>query len=144
MAEQDRNIRDALEGLDESKRETLTRLIGGSAFVAPVVASFAMQGLAIRPAEAQAGSSGRGAGGSNTTVSDARLKREISRIGTHPLGLGIYRFKYLWSDTAYLGVLAQEVVEKAPHAVTAGPGNYLAVDYPALGMQMTRGGVPAA
>ena len=64
MAEQDPNVREALDGLDQGKRETLTRLIGGSAFVAPVVASFAMQGLAIRPAEAQPGAS---ALGSNVT-----------------------------------------------------------------------------
>jgi hypothetical protein len=52
MADQDPNVREALEGLDQGKRETLTRLITGGAFVAPIVASFAMQGLAIRPAEA--------------------------------------------------------------------------------------------
>lgn len=132
MADQDPKIHQALDGLDQGKRETLTRLISGSAFVAPVVASFAMQGLAIQPAEA-----GSSAGGSNAT-SDVRLKREISRIGTHSMGFGIYRFKYLWSDTVYVGALAQEVLEKAPHAVTAGPGNFLAVDYGALGMEMTR------
>ena len=133
MAEEERNLREALDGLDQSKRATLRRLISGSAFVAPVVASFAMQGLAIRPAEAAAS-----AAVTNVTKSDRRLKREISRIGTHPLGFGIYRFKYLWSDIAYVGVLAQEVREKAPHAVVAGPGDFLAVNYGALGMAMTR------
>jgi hypothetical protein len=133
MAEQDPNVREALDGLDQGKRETLTKLISGSAFVAPVVASFAMQGISIRPAEAQPGSS------SNQTVtSDVRLKQDIARVGTHPMGFGIYRFKYLWSDTAYVGVLAQDVLEKAPHAVSTGPGNFLAVDYGALGMAMTR------
>jgi hypothetical protein len=57
--ELDQNAREALEGLDQSKRETLTRLVRGSAFVAPVVASFGMQGLAIGTAWAQAGSSAR-------------------------------------------------------------------------------------
>ena len=133
MAEQDPNVREALDGLDKDKREMLTKLIDGSAFIAPVVAAFAMQGLSIRPAEAQAGSS------SNQTIpSDVRLKKDVARVGTHPMGFGIYRFKYLWSDTAYVGVLAQEVLEKAPHAVTEGPGNFLAVDYGALGMAMTR------
>lgn len=56
--EQNPHMREALEGLDQSKREMLSRLIGGGAFVAPVVASFAMQALAIRPAQAQPGSSG--------------------------------------------------------------------------------------
>ncbi len=133
---QDPNVSEALDGLDARKRETLTRLIRGSAFAAPVVASFAMQGLSIKPADAQSpGSSMRP---SNLPVSDARLKRDIARTGTHPLGFGIYHFKYLWSDIGYVGVIAQEVLEKAPHAVTAGPGGYLAVDYDALGIAMTR------
>jgi hypothetical protein len=63
---QDPNLREALDGLDAGKRETLTRLISGSAFVAPVVAAFAMQGLSIRAADAQTpGSSSRG---SNITI----------------------------------------------------------------------------
>jgi hypothetical protein len=136
MAEQDPNVREALEGLDPAKRETLTRLVSGSAFIAPIVASFAMQGMAIRPAEALPASSG-----SNVTVSDMRLKKDVVRVGTHPMGFGIYRFKYLWSDTAYVGVLAQEVLKKLPQAVKAGPGDFLAVDYDAIDMQMTRSDV---
>lgn len=62
MSEQDKT-KEALEGLDSAKRETLTRLVTGSAFVAPVVASFTMQGLAIRPAHAAAS-----AGVSNLTI----------------------------------------------------------------------------
>ena len=54
---------DALDGLDAAKRETLNRLVTGGAFAAPIVASFTMQGLAIRPAHAAAS-----AGGSNVTV----------------------------------------------------------------------------
>jgi hypothetical protein len=139
MSEQDQNIRDALDGLDPAKRETLTRLMSGGAFIAPVVASFAMQGLAIRPAEA--GSSSHVSNG--TTVSDLRLKRDVIRTGTHSLGFGTYRFKYLWSDTVFRGVLAQEVLKKAPHAVVVGPGGFLAVDYGALGISMTHDAVPA-
>lgn len=132
MSEQDPKVREALEGLDQGKRETLTRLIRGSAFAAPVVASFAMQGMSIRPAHAQPGSS------SNVTISDLRLKRDVERIGTHASGCGLYRFKYLWNDTRYVGVIAQEVLERVPEAVCAGPGDFLAVDYGVLGMTMTR------
>jgi len=57
MTEQWPNVREALDGLDASRRETLSRLISGSVFVAPVVATFAMQGLSIRPADAPSGSS---------------------------------------------------------------------------------------
>jgi hypothetical protein len=41
------NLNGALEGLDESKRNTLKRLIGTGAFIAPVVVSFAMAELSI-------------------------------------------------------------------------------------------------
>ena len=45
--------------------------------------------------------------------------------------------KYPWSATAYVGVLAQDVMEKVPHAVSTGRGNFLAVNYGALDMAMT-------
>jgi hypothetical protein len=53
-------INQATDGLDENKRATLTRLVTGSAFVAPVVASFAMDGLTISKALAQANGTGSG------------------------------------------------------------------------------------
>jgi len=135
MIEQNPNVETALEGLDQNKRRTLRRLIGSSAFVGPVVASFAMQGISIQPAHASVASS------SNSTVlrgSDLRLKRDVVRIGTHSSGCGIYRFKYLWSDVVYVGTVAQDVFQHAPDAVIAGPGGFLAVDYGALGMTMQR------
>jgi Chaperone of endosialidase len=139
MTEHDPKVREALEGIDESKRETLTRLVSGSAFVAPVVASFAMQGISIQPAHAQVGSSSNVTVDPDTTFfSDSRLKRDIAQIASHPSGCGIYRFKYLWSDITYVGVIAQEVLQSTPKAVTRGPGGFLAVDYDALGMRMTR------
>ncbi|MBX9775212.1 MAG: tail fiber domain-containing protein [Xanthobacteraceae bacterium] len=138
MSEQEPKLQQALEGLDAHKRETLTRLIRGSAFVAPVVASFAMQGISIQPAHAQPGSSSNmtGPGPIGPPPSDRRLKRDIDRIGTHPGGFGIYRFRYLWSETRYIGVIAQEVQEKMPEAVCTGPGGFLGVNYDALGMAM--------
>jgi hypothetical protein len=131
MSGQDSKLREALEGVDPAKRTTLTKLaIAG--FAAPVVASFAMQGISIQPA--QAGSSG---GVSNTTkISDARLKKDIARVASHPLGFGIYRFKYLWSDQVYTGVLAQEVLKSAPHAVSISAGGILSVAYGALGIEL--------
>lgn len=52
-----RKLEEALDGLDERKREVLMRIAKGSAFAAPVVAAFVMQGISIRPAHAFAGSS---------------------------------------------------------------------------------------
>jgi hypothetical protein len=134
MTEQDPGLREALNGLDEKKRETLTKLVSGGAFVAPIVASFAMQGIAIRPADAQSPGSSAPNG---STASDVRLKRDVVRVGEHPLGFGIFGFKYLWSDVEHVGVLAQEVTERMPAAVVEGPGGFLAVDYAAIGMEMT-------
>jgi hypothetical protein len=131
MTQREPKVDSALEGIDESKRETLNRLVKGGAFVAPVVASFAMQGISIRAAHAQPGSS------SNVTRSDIRLKRNVVQVGSHPRGFGIYRFNYLWSDVTYRGVMAQEVLSHVPEAVKAGPDGYLAVDYDLLGMSMT-------
>jgi hypothetical protein len=140
MAEPEKEVESALEDLDEQRRETLKRLIRGSAFVGPVVVSFAMQNIAIRPAHAASSSF------ANKTVpitSDIRLKRDVVRLGTHENGCGIFSFKYLWSDTKYVGAIAQDVLEHAPHGVLAGPGGFLAVDYAALAMVMRPADVKA-
>jgi hypothetical protein len=47
-----KKIDEALAGVDEAKRATLARLLTGTAFVAPIVASFAVDGLTISKAQA--------------------------------------------------------------------------------------------
>jgi hypothetical protein len=134
--ETDRGEQDGLAGIDAGKRATLRRLITGTAFVAPVVASFAMDELTISKAIAKPGN------GSGFTLSpppvpsDRRLKRGIARVATLPSGLGLYRFKYLWSEIEYVGVMAQEVREVMPAAVVEGADGFLRVDYAALGFDM--------
>ena len=49
--------------------------------------------------------------------SDIRLKRDIAVIGRLDSGLGLYRYRYLWGDTVYVGVMAQEVALIRPEAV---------------------------
>jgi hypothetical protein len=44
---------EALDGIDESKRRTLTKLGLGAAFVTPIVASFSIDGLTISKVHAQ-------------------------------------------------------------------------------------------
>ncbi|HLH96353.1 MAG TPA: tail fiber domain-containing protein [Xanthobacteraceae bacterium] len=124
------NLNSALAGVDARKRATLTRLLAGTAFVAPVVASYAIDALAISKAQALT------ANGSGIAASDRRLKTAIKRLATLSCGLGLYRFKYLWSDTEYVGVMAQEVRELMPRAVVAGPDGFLRVDYAMLGLEM--------
>jgi hypothetical protein len=45
MADNETHVDAALDGIDESKRATLKRLVLTGAFVTPVVVSFAMTGL---------------------------------------------------------------------------------------------------
>jgi hypothetical protein len=47
-------------------------------------------------------------------------------------GLGYYRFVYNGGHTAYVGVVAQEVLAVAPEAVTRGTDGYLRVSYDLL------------
>ena len=69
-------------------------------------------------------------------VSDVRLKRDITPIAKLENGLRLYRYRYAWSDTLYVGVLAQEVLEVAPSAVARGADGYLRVNYARLGLRM--------
>jgi hypothetical protein len=128
------NLDAALEGVDESKRSALKRLIGGGAFATPIVVSFAMGGLTV-DALAQGGNT-TASGRPLPPPSDQRLKTGIVRVGTHPGGFGLYRFRYLWSETERVGVIAQEVRDVMPHAVKRGDDGFLRVDYAAIGAEM--------
>jgi outer membrane immunogenic protein len=69
--------------------------------------------------------------------SDARLKRDITLIAHLDDGLGLYRYRYLWSDTVYVGVMAQEVALIHPDAVVRDSlDDYLRVDYGRLGLHL--------
>jgi hypothetical protein len=72
------------------------------------------------------GGGGGGAAGAAAvgTMSDRRLKEDISLIGQSPSGLNIYKFKYKNQDGYYQGVMADEV----PHASTMVNG-YAVVNY---------------
>jgi hypothetical protein len=67
--------------------------------------------------------------------SDRRLKRDITLLARLANGIGLYRFRYLWSDTVYVGVMAQEVAEIAPEAVIRGTDGFLRVNYARLGLR---------
>jgi outer membrane immunogenic protein len=70
-------------------------------------------------------------------VSDARLKRDITLVGRLDDGLGLYSYRYLGSDTVYVGVMAQEVALLRPDAVVRGSlDDYLRVDYSRLGLTL--------
>jgi len=68
-------------------------------------------------------------------LSDVRLKRDIVPLEHLSNGLDLYRFRYLWSDTVYVGVMAQEVEKLYPDAVVQGSDGYLRVRYDRLGLK---------
>jgi hypothetical protein len=59
--------------------------------------------------------------------SDKRLKSNIVRLGTHPIGVGIYEYDIFGGRQ--IGVMAQELMEVMPEAVHQHPSGYLMVDY---------------
>ncbi len=65
------------------------------------------------------------------------MKRDIVLIGRLDDGLGLYRYRYVWSDTVFVGVMAQEVALIHPEAVVrAATDDYLRVDYSRLGLRL--------
>jgi hypothetical protein len=77
---------------------------------------------------------GVGALGSLFTKSDARLKTAIKPIGVKN-GHVIYEWRYVGSSMRFRGVMAQDVIDFAPHAVIVQNGFY-AVNYGMLGLEM--------
>jgi len=74
-----------------------------------------------------------GAGGSGGTPapSDRRLKSNVVRIGTHPLGIGVYEYD-IWG-LRQRGVMADEVMSVMPEAVEMHKDGYMAVRYDMIG-----------
>ena len=67
--------------------------------------------------------------------SDIRLKTEIKRVGELENGIPVYRWKWtkeakkIVGDQGTLGVLAQEILNIMPEAVSIGSDGYYRVDY---------------
>jgi hypothetical protein len=71
--------------------------------------------------------------------SDRRLKRDLRLLATRADGLKLYAFRYLWSDTEYVGVMAQDLLadERWQDAAVMTPAGFYVVDYARLGLRMT-------
>lgn len=68
--------------------------------------------------------------------SDIRLKQDIYPLGRTDNGLGLYRYRYNWSEQLYVGVMAQEVEKIVPAAVTKGPDGFKRVNYELIGLKL--------
>ena len=99
-------------------------------------ASFASAGIS-RPSLGGGGGGFRGGGGGRGgggRRSDLALKQDVTLLGYLANGLGYYRFSFLGSQKAYVGVIAQQVQAVMPEAVTRGRDGYLRVHYERLGL----------
>ncbi len=74
------------------------------------------------------------------STSTLQVKESLERVGTHPLGFGLYLFDYKpefrdrFGQGRQFGVIAEEVAPVFPDAVERGPDGYLTVDYALLGV----------
>jgi hypothetical protein len=92
----------------------------------------------------QAANSGSMEGSSGTNPhmlnSDRHLKYNIVKIGMHPAGFGLYLFYYkpeyrdTWGRDRQFGVMADEVENVMPEAVSVHPEGYKMVNYAMLGI----------
>ena len=70
--------------------------------------------------------------------SDIRLKTDIQQVGTTAHNLPLYTFRYIGNDDRYEGVMAQDVLNVMPRAVSVGEDGYYRVNYDMLGIEMRR------
>jgi hypothetical protein len=79
-----------------------------------------------------------GAAKAYTAFSDRRLKQNIELVGRDERTmLPLYEFEYInGSGRRFLGVMAQDVIEKYPDMVFTMPDGFMAVNYAGLGLEM--------
>lgn len=87
------------------------------------------------------GSSEASQGSGIMKPSDRAIKQDIVRIGSHPLGFGLYLFRYkpefrdAFGHGRQMGVMVDEVAAVAPRAITSGATGRAVVDYGMLGIR---------
>ena len=71
-------------------------------------------------------------------VSDSRLKHQIHDLGLSKQGFNLYQFEYLGdsSGQAYVGVMAQDLIDTHPHALVVLESGHYGVRYDLLGLRM--------
>ena len=74
--------------------------------------------------------------GRPVVYSDIRLKRDVAPLAVRADGITLYRYRYLWNNTEYVGVMAQQIAELRPDAVQRGEDGFLRVDYGKLGTRL--------
>lgn len=70
--------------------------------------------------------------------SDPALKENVVLVDESPLGFNIYEFNFKGDETRWRGVMADEVEEVMPEAITIDSDGYRHVNYDMIGIEMTR------
>ena len=73
---------------------------------------------------------------SGPMASDMKLKENIIKVGNSPSGINVYEWNYIGKSQRYRGVLAQELLESHPEAVTMCPNGFLGVYYGKIDVKM--------
>ena len=135
MADEDDKLAEKAGGTDGV--ESSKRL---KPYKAPTLQRF---GTLSRLTQGSTGPTGDGGGTKKAQPppSDRRLKRNVVRLGTLPMGIGLYLFDYNEALTKpaelgrQLGVMADEVVQVIPEAISVSLDGYKHVDYSLLEIQ---------
>lgn len=94
-------------------------------------------GSAMANAQAAATQNAQNPGGpGGPGNSDRRIKTNIRYLSTLDNGIRLYRFTYKWGGPELVGVIAQEIIQTHPEAVSTGTDGYYRVDYRQLGITM--------
>jgi hypothetical protein len=127
---------DASPARNTGRRLALAKLglAVGVAYMAPAIVHLDHAGVALAVSHCPPGYTLRN--GQCLRNSDTRLKRDIVPIERLANGISLHRYRYHWSETLYVGVIAQEVAAVVPDAVTIGAGGFLEVDYARLGIEL--------
>ncbi len=73
------------------------------------------------------------------SVSDSRLKTDVTYLETLDNGIRIYAFRYKGQTEGFVGVMADDLLKdpRYAHAVTQGPNGFLVVDCGQLPVQLS-------
>src|ERR1051326_4428085 len=99
-------VDEVMQRVDPAKRGFLKALVVGGAFVAPIVASFPMEGLSVYQAHAQGGSNG-------TVISDRHAKEAFAPVDPDSIldgvaTLPIETWRYKGDRIRHIGPMAQD------------------------------------
>jgi hypothetical protein len=130
----------ALMGASQIQNPQFQGYTGANVSAAPVYQAVGDQGnyamgiygqkMAARNANVNAVGQAVGTVGTAIAMSDMRLKSNIERVGTHANGVGVYEYDI--DGHRERGVMAQEVLQVKPEAVTMRDDGFYMVNYGAL------------